>query len=158
DPELRERYMDLLYRMGDMLRLKAVLSARTSGTDERPTMLKFLGIVAESEGNLPAAVEYQSRAVEADPTEPQHRHRLSLLLYRLHRKPEGDAQAAVRTRLDRAREELRQAWNAFATPFEADPTNVDPALIRGMAHASEACGWPREASAWYREALRRAPG
>jgi tetratricopeptide (TPR) repeat protein len=157
DPELRERYLDLLQRLGDMTTLRAVLEARPPGTDERPATLKFLGIVAEADGKADQAIAYQERAVAADPTDPQHHHRLSLLLYRNRRKADAEREAAERTRLDKARDQLRQAWNAFATPFETDPTHVDPALLLGMARACEACGWVREASAWYRATLSKAP-
>jgi tetratricopeptide (TPR) repeat protein len=157
DAELRERYMDLLHRAGDTAALKATLAGRPAGSDERPNTRKFLGIVAESDGDHAAAERHYARAIAADPTDPELHHRRSLALYRLGRRDEARAEAAERARLNQARDDLRKAWDEFATPFESHPDRLDPALLRGMARACEACGWPREASAWYRAALRTAP-
>ena len=52
---------------------------------------------------------------------------------------------------------LRDAWDEFADVFESDPGRVDAPLLLGMGRACEACGWNREAAAWFREALRLSP-
>lgn len=157
DAELRERYLDLLHRRGDMAAWADVLANRPEGSETRPIMAKFLGMKAEADGDLVAAELAYARAAEADPSEPEYRHRRSLALFQLGRKAEANAQIAERTRLRDAREKLRLAWNAFATAFEADPASVTPDLVLDVARAFEVIGWSREAAGWFREALRRDP-
>ena len=52
---------------------------------------------------------------------------------------------------------LGHAGKAAARKFRLSPDRVTPAQLLSMGRASEACGWLREAAAWNRETLRRAP-
>jgi Flp pilus assembly protein TadD len=158
DPELLERYLDLLHRMGELPTLETALAAHPAGAAGRPAIQKFLGIVAESAGNLEAAEAAYRKAVQLDPNEPEYRHRHSLVLARLGRSDESAQEAAVRARLRSAQAELRKAWNQFADAYDLDPERISLELILGMARASEACGLTREAAGWYREVLFREPG
>ena len=157
DPELRERVLDLAHRMGDMAAVRDLLAARPPGSDDRPNTAKFLGLVAEADGRLDDAALAYERAARAEPNDPEHQHRLSQVLYRLRRQAEADARTAERARLTRARDELRLAWNDFATPYEADPSTVTAAQFARLGRACEAIGWTREAAAWFRQAIRKAP-
>src|SRR5262249_34679636 len=134
-----------------------VLKGRPSGSDGRPRMLNFLGVEAESRGDLSGAADLYARAAEADPSHFEYPYKLSLVLRRLGRKEEAEARLAERERLRKARTELREAWNAFADVYDSNPQGADGPLLVGMARACEAVGWRREALAWYREAFRAAP-
>ncbi|HEV3168317.1 MAG TPA: tetratricopeptide repeat protein [Isosphaeraceae bacterium] len=157
DVELRERYLDLLYRMGDLAALKHGLAGREQGTEKRPRTAKFLAIADEKEGDLTAAARYYALATEADPLEPEYPYRLAQVLNRLGRKDEAAARLAEHTRRTEAKTALRKAWNDFADAFESVPSKITPELVLGMAHACETIGWRREATAWYREVLMLAP-
>jgi tetratricopeptide (TPR) repeat protein len=154
DPELRERYMDLLRRMGDFDAMKAVLAARPPGTDDRPATQNILGIVAESAGDLEAAEAAFRRAVQLNPRDPEYHHRLSLVLFRRGRSAEAAKEAATRTELREGLTQLRQAWTLYANAFDVDPDQIPTELVLGMARAIESCGRDREAIAWYRQVLR----
>lgn len=158
DPAIRERYLDLLHRLGGVSsEFRAVLAARPAGSDSRPEMLKYLGLAAEARGDLHTAESAYARIVALAPEVPEYHHRLSQVLYRLGRRAEAERQAAANARISRGREELRKAWDLFANAFEAPTHEVAPALVRNLARACAASDLRREAIAWYRELLRLAP-
>jgi Flp pilus assembly protein TadD len=154
DPELRERTLDVLLRAGDMEALTRVLAGRPPGSDDRAEMRKFLGIEAQSRGDSRGAAEHFARAAERRPDVPEYHHRLAQALIRLGRREEAAEATARRTRLNEAREELRKAWNAFATAFEVDPDAVAPELLEAIARACAAAGQSRESGAWADQAAR----
>lgn len=69
--------------------LFASLEARPSADTD---VLCMLGIIAEREGRPGAALGYYARTLERDPTHPEARRNLGLLLYRLGKTPEAVAQ------------------------------------------------------------------
>jgi Flp pilus assembly protein TadD len=157
DLELLERYLDVLHRTGELETLKAALAARPVGAEGRAAIQKFLGIVAESSGDLKAAEAAYRKAVELDPNEPEYHHRHSLVLARLGRGDESAREAAIRARLRAGQAEVRKAWNQLADAYDVDPERISVELMLGMGRANEACGLTREAAAWYREVLFREP-
>jgi Tfp pilus assembly protein PilF len=156
--EIREHYLDLLYNLGDLSGLKAVLDRRPEAAEGRPKTWKYLGILAEKSGDLDAAARAFARAAELDPSEPEYPHRLSLLLFRRGQKAEAERQVAERARLRAARSALRTAWNDFADAFESRPPQVTRDHLLGMARACDSARWWREAAAFYRGVLRISPG
>jgi tetratricopeptide (TPR) repeat protein len=113
--------------------------------------------VADKDGDLAAAARAYEEASAADPAEPEYPYRLSQVLNRQGKSTEAKKWAVEHARRSQARSEIRKAWNEFADAFEASPPKLTPDLLLGMARASESAGWPREAAAWYREALRVSP-
>jgi tetratricopeptide (TPR) repeat protein len=157
DPELRERYLDLLHRLGDTQTMETVLTQRAAETETRPATLKFLAIVAEARGDLGRAAGRYRRAIAAAPHDPELHHRLAAVLFRLRQTGQAQAEAALRVKLRAAQDQLRHAWDRYADAYDRDPSNVDPDLLLGMAGACEACGMIREAQAWYSQVLEVRP-
>jgi tetratricopeptide (TPR) repeat protein len=158
DATLRERYMDVLYRIGEGELVKSTLAARPDPkrADSRRGTLRHLGIIAESDGDWKAAESIYRRAIHADPYDPEFHHKLSLLLFRQGHKDEGTVEANERARLRKLQDERRRAWDQFADAWDRNPNLIDPTLLLGMARAVEACGANRAAVAWYRQTLLNA--
>jgi tetratricopeptide (TPR) repeat protein len=157
DLELRERYLDLLHRMGEMETFEMVLAARPANAAARPRTQKFLGILAEAAGDLQAAEAAYRRGRDLDPLDPELHHRLSLVLFRLGRRDEASQEAAIRSQQRLARADMRRAWDRFADAYDTNPDQAGPELLLGMARASEASGFRREAVAWYSQTLVKDP-
>ncbi len=158
DPEIRERYLEVLHQTGDLSALETVLAARSTGSEHRPKIQKFLGIVSQAKGDLPAAESAFRRAIELDPNEAEYHHRLSQVLFQQGKPDAARAEAAERARLNQARESFRKTWNRFADLFETHPEKVHAEMLLGMAQACEKVGLSREAAAWSAEAGRLGPG
>ena len=119
--------------------------------------LRAQGIERESRGDLEGALDAYTRAVAADPTEPEFHHRRAQVFLRLNRKAEAEAEAAERKRLREAHDDLRKAWDRLGDAWDRDPNRIEPTLLHGMARASERAGRGREAAAWFHQVLLRLP-
>lgn len=157
DPNLRERYLDLLYRTGDFETLQAVLDDRPPSSEERAKTAKFLGVTAEKRGDLAAAAQAYAKAAQANPSEAEYHYKLAQVLHRQGKTAEATAESAQHARQNQAKIALRKAWNEYSDALEATPPRVTLDHMLGMARACEAYGWQREGEAWYREVLRYTP-
>jgi tetratricopeptide (TPR) repeat protein len=154
DLELRERYLSFLQRVGNRESIHVVLAARNPLAENRPVIQKFLGWMAEMDGDLRTAESAYRKAVDGDPTQAEAHHRLAQVLYRQDRKAEAEAHSEANARLNEARQELHKAWNPFADQYEKDPEHLQANLLVGIARACEAAGWTEEAGLWHRQAMR----
>ncbi len=158
DVPLRERYLDLLNRAGESQTLRTVLASRPAGSDDRATIQRYLGIIAQTDNQLAEAEAAYRRSIAADPSVSETHHRLSQVLQRLGRRDEAAQEAAERDRINQARDTLRKAWNDLADTFENRPDELTADLLFGMARACGECGLTREADAWSALARQPLPG
>ncbi len=155
---IRERYLDLLHRLGRTEALRAAIGELPPGAEERPEILKFRAGLDQASGNLADAARLLARARDLAPNVPEYRHRLAQVLNLLGRRQEAAPESAERDRLTSARDRLRKAWNLLADTYENRPDELKASLLVGMARACSGCGMTREAEAWLAEAERLEPG
>ncbi len=113
--------------------------------------------VALADGDVAAAMEHRTRARQLEPGEPQVHFQLGQLFQQMGRGDEArDAMEKYRE-LQGAVDELRMV--IARVRGSASSTVVrDPALYAKIADFFETLGRPREALAWYDQALLVAPG
>jgi tetratricopeptide (TPR) repeat protein len=157
DPELRERLCGVLQQRGDTSALANVLEAVDPTSIGRAATWRFVGVLAQSRRDLPAATKAFEHAIALDPLDLESHHRLSQILFQQAKKAEAEAHAAKRDRLRNGRESLHKAWDAFANAYERDSNAVPIPLFLDLARGCAASGLDAEALACYREIARRDP-
>ena len=83
----------------------------------------------------------------------EYPYKLSQVLHRLGRHAEAKIRELDRDRIQKARSNLRTAWNAFADAFESGPSRVEPSMLLNLALALQRLGWTVDARSWYFETL-----
>ena len=151
---IRARYLAVLHQQGDTEALRAVLDDRPSGAESNGAILKYLGILQQTDAQYAEAAESLRHARDLLPDDPEIHHRLAQVDVILGNREEAAAEAAERDRLNGGLSALRTAWDVFANTLESKPENVTREQLLDLADAAEVAGLRREAQAWRTEAGR----